>query len=98
MPKSLSRRDASVAASSCATSLVRIPPASRSGGPIASVMRASSGARGDRTSRVVPLVANSLRQPVGLRQIGKARHVRVEVQLDRAGRTVALLADNDLGF
>src|SRR2546430_9108620 len=44
------------------------------------------------------LVAQALRQPVCFRQIGKAGDAGIEVQLDRAGRAVALLADDHLGL
>jgi len=38
-----------------------------------------------------------LGQMIVLRQVGEARHVGVEVQLHHPGRTVALLAEDDLG-
>src|SRR5690349_5501560 len=70
--------------------MVRMPPASASAGPTISVMSASSAAR---AARSMPLW-----EPSRVGQIGEARHVRVEVQLDGPGRSVALLAEDQLGL
>src|SRR5215813_9539060 len=39
-----------------------------------------------------------LGQPLVVSEIGETRHVGLELQLHRAGRAVALLADDDLGL
>src|ERR1041385_5183038 len=44
------------------------------------------------------LVANPLRHMVVGAEIAESRHRRLELQLHRAGRAVALLADDDLGL
>src|SRR3954463_14850950 len=70
--------------------MVRIPPASASAGPLASVIRVSSAAYAPRSM--------PLGEPSGVGQIREARHVGVEVQLHGPRRPVPLLADDELGL
>src|ERR1043165_1904871 len=73
-----------------ARSMVRIPPASASAGPLASVMWPSSLAN---QARSMPLG-----KACAIGEIGEARHVRIEVELHGPGRSVALLAENEFGL
>src|SRR3954470_181561 len=83
-------RSARQFAAIAARSMVKIPPASASAGPLASVMRPSSAACGPRSM--------PLGEPSGVGQIREARHVSVEVQLHGPGRSVSLLADDEFGL
>src|SRR5437763_10065872 len=83
-------RSARQFAAIAARSMVRIPPASASAGPLASVIRVSSAACGQRSM--------PLGQPSGVGQIREPGHVGVEMQLHGPGRSVPLLANDELGL
>src|SRR5712691_666415 len=50
------------------------------------------------TAEATRAASNPFRQPALVGEVGEARHLGLELQLDRAGRAVTLLADDDLGL